>query len=46
VGCPVFDIQGRVLGIGLRYVVNGLSKGTVVVPAADVAEVASQMTAL
>ncbi|MGA2445791.1 MAG: serine protease [Opitutaceae bacterium] len=46
VGCPVFDPQGRVLGICLHYMVNGLPKGTVVVPAADVAEVVSQMTVL
>jgi hypothetical protein len=46
VGCPVFDTQGRVLGICLRYMVNGLPKGAVVVPAADVAEVVSQMTVL
>jgi hypothetical protein len=45
-GCPVFDTQGRVLGICLRYLVNGLPKGTVVVPAADVAEIAGQMTVL
>ena len=38
-GCPVFDAQGRVLGICLRYVVDGVVKGPVVVPAADLAEV-------
>ncbi len=36
-GCPVFDGQGRVLGICLRLLVDGLSKGVVVVPSADVA---------
>jgi hypothetical protein len=45
-GCPVFDAQGRVLGICLRYVVDGVVKGTVVVPAADVAEIVGQAAAL
>lgn len=38
-GCPVFDAQGRVLGICLRYMADGAVKGTVVVPAADVADI-------
>ena len=38
-GCPVFDAQGRVLGICLRYLVDGTPRGIVVVPAADIAEV-------
>jgi hypothetical protein len=44
-GCPVFDAQGRVLGICLRYMVDGVVKGTVVVPAADVAEIVGQAAA-
>jgi hypothetical protein len=44
-GCPVFDAQGRVLGICLRYTVDGVVKGTVVVPAADVAEMVGQAAA-
>jgi hypothetical protein len=38
IGCPLFDAQGRVLGICLRYVVGNVSKGIVVVPAAEVAD--------
>ena len=44
-GCPVFDDQGRVLGVCLRYMVDGAIKGTVVVPAADVAEMIGQAAA-
>lgn len=44
--CPVFDAQGRVLGICLRYMVDGVAKGIVVVPAADVAEIVGQAAAL
>ncbi|MDD2763904.1 MAG: serine protease [Opitutaceae bacterium] len=35
-GCPVFDAQGRMLGICLRYVVNNQAKGFVVVSAGDI----------
>jgi hypothetical protein len=38
-GCPVFDADGRVLGISLHIVEKGLPKGTVVAPAADLAAV-------
>jgi hypothetical protein len=38
-GCPVFDAQGRVLGICLRTLVDGMPRGIVVVPAADIAAV-------
>jgi hypothetical protein len=38
-GCPVFDAQGRVLGICLRYMADGAIKGTVVVPSADIADI-------
>jgi hypothetical protein len=44
-GCPVFDSQGRVLGICLRYMVDGTIKGTVVVPAADLVEMIGQAAA-
>src|SRR5664280_742127 len=37
VGCPVFDPQGSVVGICVRYVDKGVPKGTVVIPAADIA---------
>jgi hypothetical protein len=36
-GCPIFDSHGKVVGICLHYVDAGLPKGTVVLPAADVA---------
>ena len=38
-GCPVFDIEGRVLGICLRNVDKGTPKSTVVVPASDLASI-------
>jgi hypothetical protein len=34
-GCPVFDSDGNVLGICVRYIEKGLPKGTVLIPAAD-----------
>lgn len=44
-GSPVFDPQGRVLGVTLQYFANGGRAGFVVLPAADIAEVAKQATA-
>ena len=41
-GCPVFDLQGRVLGISVHHLSSGRSNGIVVLPAADVAEIAQQ----
>ena len=38
-GCPVFDAQGRVLGICLHQMVDGAIRGFVVMPAADIAEI-------
>jgi hypothetical protein len=38
VGCPVFDSQGKVLGICLRYVVGSQAKGIVVTPAVEVVD--------
>ena len=40
-GCPIFDPTGRVLGICVHFVVDGLPKGTVVLPASDVAAIAT-----
>ena len=34
-GCPVFDSDGNVLGICVRYIEKGLPKGTVLIPAVD-----------
>jgi hypothetical protein len=42
VGCPVFDSQGKVLGINLRLMENGLPKASVVLPAAEVAAAVAQ----
>lgn len=41
-GCPVFDLQGRVLGVCLHHLSNGRSNGIIVLPAADLAEIAQQ----
>ena len=41
-GTPTFDAQGRVLGISLFHFANGRRSGPVVVPAADIAEMAKQ----
>ncbi len=43
VGCPVFDAEGRVLGICLRFMDNDIPHSPVVVPAADVAEQAGNL---
>jgi Trypsin-like peptidase domain len=42
VGCPVFDREGRVLGICLRNMEKGVPKDAVLVPASDLANVISQ----
>jgi hypothetical protein len=44
-GCPVFDLQGRVLGVCLHHLSNGRSNGIIVLPAADLAEIAQQAAA-
>jgi len=41
-GCPVFDAEGRVLGIGLHNVEKGIPKGPVLAPAADLATIIAQ----
>jgi len=41
-GCPVFDKEGRPLGISLVYLANNAAVQLVVVPAADVLEIANQ----
>jgi hypothetical protein len=45
-GCPVFDAEGKVLGIALRHVSGGQSSGLIIVPAEDVAEIATQAAAI
>ncbi len=44
-GCPVYDQQGRLLGISVQNLSGGRSSGLVVLPAADVAEIARQAAA-
>jgi hypothetical protein len=41
VGCPVFDLQGRVLGVCVRHTVKGLPVGSVLAPAADIVNAAN-----
>jgi hypothetical protein len=45
-GTPVFDAKGKVLGITLQNFANGRSTGLVVLPAADIAEIAKQAATL
>lgn len=45
-GCPVFDAQGKVLGIALRHVSGSQSAGLILLPAEDVAEIATQAAAI
>ncbi len=45
IGCPVFDQQGRVLGVSVQNLSGGRSSGLIVLPAADVAEIARQAAA-
>jgi hypothetical protein len=45
VSTPVFDLQGRVLGVSLQHFAGGRPNGMVVLPAADIAEMAKQATA-
>jgi hypothetical protein len=41
-GSPMFDAKGRVLGISLQHFANGRPTGIVVLPAADIADMAKQ----
>ena len=43
---PIFDPAGRVLGITLQHFANGRPSGIVVLPAADIAEMAKQAAAV
>lgn len=42
IGCPVFDIKGKPLGIALYYISNNAAIQYVVVPAEDIVEMAKQ----
>jgi hypothetical protein len=41
-GTPLFDERGAVLGISIQYFANGRHSGMVVLPAADIADMAKQ----
>ncbi len=41
-GCPLFDQKGRILGISVQNLNGGRQSGLVVLPAADVLEIAKQ----
>ena len=45
-GTPTFDAKGRILGISVQNFANGRSTGLVVLPAADIAEIAKQAAAI
>jgi len=42
IGSPVFDPQGHILGICLTHISNGRAFAPIVLPAADIAEIAKQ----
>jgi hypothetical protein len=44
-GTPVFDAQGKALGVTLQHFANGQRSGLVVLPAEDIAEMAKQAAA-
>lgn len=44
-GCPIFDLEGKLLGISIQQVQGGRVGGLVVIPAADIAEIAKQAQA-
>lgn len=44
-GTPVFNPEGRVLGITLQHFANGQRSGLIVLPAEDIAEMAKQAAA-
>jgi S1-C subfamily serine protease len=44
-GTPVFNADGRVLGITLQHFANGQRSGLIVLPAEDIAEMAKQASA-
>ena len=44
--CPMFDAKGRIYGLCVRLQANGRTTGTLVLPAADIAEIAEQAAAM
>jgi hypothetical protein len=45
-GTPMFDAKGSILGITLQNFASGLQTGLVVLPSADIAEIAKQAAAI
>jgi hypothetical protein len=45
-GCPVFAKDGQILGFTVQYLSNGRPSGLVILPSADVAEIARQAAAV
>lgn len=45
-GTPMFDVKGRLLGLSVQNFASGRSTGLVVLPAADIAEIAKQAAAI
>jgi hypothetical protein len=41
-GCPTFDLQGKLVGVGVSRYMKGKSSVLIVLPAADVQEIAQQ----
>jgi hypothetical protein len=39
-GSPVFDADGKILGVGVRHIVDGRSVGSVILPAVEIAAIA------
>jgi hypothetical protein len=39
-GTPVFDAEGRILGVSVRHIVDGRSVGSVILPAVEIAAIA------
>lgn len=46
IGAPIFNAEGRVLGVTTQYLANGRPSGLIVLPAADIAEIAAQAVAI
>jgi hypothetical protein len=45
-GCPIFDLKGKPIGIALAYISNNIPVDIVVVPSEDIVEMAKQAAAV
>ncbi len=45
-GMPIFDGQGKVLGVSLQHFAGGRMSGTIVLPSPDIADMAKQAAAM